>query len=243
MKLWITRRRGNVFYPGMERGWYESVFRHLMCMTIFMLIVCCQKVSAMEYLLAPDNSRLIGENRAIRVPDDRKPLESIAAYHKVGLLGLLEANPGTDPWLPESGRELIIPKQMLLPDTRREGIVINLSELRLYYYPKKKASVIVYPVGIGQLGAITPNMVTTISQKVVNPGWTPTAKIRKRYAAEGITLPATVPPGPDNPMGLYALRLAYGQGHYLIHGTNADFGIGSGRGQGSLANNKLKRCA
>jgi L,D-transpeptidase YcfS len=69
-------------------------------------------------------------------------------------------------------------------------------------------------------------MVTQISQKIPNPTWTPTQNIRKRYAKEGITLPAVVPAGPDNPMGLFAMRLARGSGQYLIHGTNAKFGIG-----------------
>ncbi|MDU6538275.1 L,D-transpeptidase family protein [Mixta calida] len=183
-------------------------------------------VSATEYPLPAENSRLIGENSTTIVPADNRPLEAIAARYKIGLLNMLEANPGTDPWLPKAGNELIIPQQMLLPDTKREGIVVNLAELRLYYYPKGENKVIVYPVGIGQLGAMTPSMVTSISQKIPNPTWTPTENIRKRYAKEGVTLPPMVPAGPDNPMGLFAMRLAYGSGHYLIHGTNADFGIG-----------------
>lgn len=181
---------------------------------------------ATEYPLPPEGSRLIGENVLYTVPDDGRSLEAIAAQYKIGLLGMLEANPETDPWLPKAGKQLTIPTQMLLPDTKREGIVVNVAELRLYYYPKGENKVIVYPIGIGQLGANTPAMVTSISQKIPNPTWTPTPNIRKRYAAEGKTLPVTVPAGPDNPMGLYAMRLAYGKGHYLIHGTNADFGIG-----------------
>ncbi|QHM75631.1 putative L,D-transpeptidase YcfS [Mixta theicola] len=182
--------------------------------------------SASEYPLPAANSRLIGENTIAVVPADKRPLEAIAARYSVGLLNMLEANPGTDPWLPKAGSELVIPQQMLLPDTKREGIVVNLAELRLYYYPPGEKKVIVYPVGIGQLGAMTPSMVTRITQKIPNPSWTPTPNIRKRYAKEGITLPGVVPAGPDNPMGRFALRLAYGSGHYLIHGTNADFGIG-----------------
>lgn len=181
---------------------------------------------ATEYPLPSENSRLIGENTLTVVPDDNRPLEAIAAKYQVGLLGMLEANPGVDPWLPKAGSQLTIPHQMLLPDTPHEGIVVNLAELRLYYYPKGEDNVIVYPIGIGQQGAATPTMVTTIRQKIPNPTWTPTVNIRKRYAKEGITLPAVVPAGPDNPMGLFALRLARGTGQYLIHGTNADFGIG-----------------
>jgi len=106
--------------------------------------------------------------------------------------------------------------------------VINLAELRLYYYPPGKNEVTVYPIGIGQLDSdtLTPTMVTTVSDKRANPTWTPTANIRARYKAQGIDLPAVVPAGPDNPMGHHAIRLAAYGGVYLIHGTNADFGIG-----------------
>ncbi|MFC3395324.1 L,D-transpeptidase family protein [Brenneria rubrifaciens] len=183
--------------------------------------------SATEYPLPPPNSRLIGENIAYTVPNDGRSLEDIAAEFKIGLLGMLEANPGADPYLPKPGSTLTIPTQMLLPDTPRKGIVVNLSELRLYYYPKGKNTVIVYPIGIGQLGRDTPLMTTSISEKRANPTWTPTANIRKHYLEEqGITLPAVVPAGPDNPMGAHALRLAAHGGVYLLHGTNANFGIG-----------------
>ncbi|MGA8120987.1 L,D-transpeptidase family protein [Rouxiella badensis] len=182
---------------------------------------------AAEYPLPADNSRLIGENTTYVVPNDGKPLEAVAAKYQIGLIAMLEANPGVDPLLPKPGTVLTIPSQMLLPDTKREGIVINLAELRLYYYPKGENKVVVYPIGIGQLGRNTPEMVTSISQKIPNPTWTPTPNIRKIYLKEqGITLPGVVPAGPDNPMGLFAMRLAAGQGHYLIHGTNANFGIG-----------------
>ena len=182
--------------------------------------------SAAEYPLPPDNSRLIGENTTYVVPNDGKPLEDVAAKYQIGLIAMLEANPGTDPYLPKAGTVLTIPSQMLLPDTKREGIVVNLAEMRLYYYPKGEDKVIVYPIGIGQLGRNTPEMVTSVSQKIPNPTWTPTANIRARYKAQGIDLPAVVPAGPDNPMGHHAIRLAAYGGVYLLHGTNADFGIG-----------------
>src|SRR5471030_918096 len=137
--------------------------------------------NAAEYPLPPDNSRLIGENSTYVVPNDGQPLEAVAAKYKIGLLGMLEANPGTDPYLPHPGTVLTIPSQMLLPDAPREGIVINLAELRLYYYPADKNTVIVYPIGIGQLGRNTPVMTTSIVQKIPNPTWTPTPNIRKHY--------------------------------------------------------------
>lgn len=191
------------------------------------LIAGISVTNAAEYQLPAENSRLIGENSLYVVPNDGKPLEFVAAKYQIGLLAMLEANPGVDPYLPTPGTVLIIPSQMLLPDTKREGIVINVAEMRLYYYPKEKGKVIVLPIGIGQLGRKTPEMVTSISQKIPNPTWTPTPNIRKIYLKEqGITLPGVVPAGPENPMGLFAMRLAAGAGHYLIHGTNANFGIG-----------------
>ncbi|WP_192458608.1 L,D-transpeptidase family protein [Musicola keenii] len=181
---------------------------------------------AAEYPLPPPDSRLIGENISYTVPNDGHPLETIAANFKIGLLNMLEANPGTDPYLPKPGSTLTIPSQMLLPDTLREGIVVNLAELRLYYFPKGKGTVIVYPIGIGQLGRNTPVMVTRVIERRPNPTWIPTANIRRHYKEQGIDLPAVVPGGPDNPMGLFALRLEKSGGVYSIHGTNANFGIG-----------------
>lgn len=193
---------------------------------LFMMSAFILPAEAKEYPLPDTTARLIGENETHRVSEDGRPLEAIASEYQVGLLAMLEANPGVDPYLPRAGKDLIIPTQMLLPATPQEGIVINLAELRLYYYPAGSDEVIVYPIGIGQLGRDTPEMVTSISQLIKDPTWTPTANIRKNYAKEGITLPAVVAAGPENPMGLYALRLSYGRGEYLIHGTNANFGIG-----------------
>ncbi|WP_275941848.1 L,D-transpeptidase LdtC [Klebsiella pneumoniae] len=178
--------------------------------------------------LPPPGSRLVGQNQFHVVQDDGGSLEAIAKKYNVGFLALLQANPGVDPYVPRAGSVLTIPLQTLLPDAPREGLVINLAELRLYYYPPGKNEVTVYPIGIGQLGGatITPTMVTTVSDKRANPTWTPTANIRARYKAMGIELPAVVPAGPDNPMGHHAIRLAAYGGVYLLHGTNADFGIG-----------------
>jgi len=178
--------------------------------------------------LPANGSRLVGENRFHLVENDGGSLEAIAKKYNVGFLALLQANPGVDPYVPRAGSVLTIPLQTLLPDVPRQGIVINLSELRLYWYPPGKNEVTVYPIGIGQLGGdtLTPTMVTRVSDKRANPTWTPTANIRARYKAQGVDLPAVVPAGPNNPMGHHAIRLAAYGGVYLLHGTNADFGIG-----------------
>ena len=181
--------------------------------------------SAVEYPLPAANSRLVGQNVEYVVPaDSKQPLEAIAAKYQIGLSGMMEANPGVDPYLPKPGSTLIVPHQLVLPDTPRQGIVINVAEMRLYYYPKGTNTVEVLPIGIGQLGTDTPeNWVTSVQRKKANPTWTPTAKVHREYAAKGEPLPAVWPAGPDNPMGLFALYIG---NLYAIHGTNASFGIG-----------------
>ncbi|MFZ2578570.1 MAG: L,D-transpeptidase family protein [Citrobacter portucalensis] len=206
----------------------KRLSRWLAFFTLAATFALALPAQANTWPLPPPGSRLVGQNAVHVVEDNGGSLEAIAKKYNVGFLALLQANPGVDPYVPRPGSVLTIPLQTLLPDAPREGIVINLAELRLYYYQPGTNSVTVYPIGIGQLGGdtLTPTMVTTISDKRANPTWTPTANIRARYKANGIDLPAVVPAGPDNPMGHHAIRLeAYG-GVYLLHGTNADFGIG-----------------
>ncbi len=189
------------------------------------VVSVCKTASAVTYPLPTDGSRLIGQNQVITIPEgSTAPLEEFAARYQMGLSNMLEANPGVDPYLPKPGTILNIPQQLILPDTVHEGIVINSAEMRLYYYPKDTNTVIVLPIGIGQLGKDTPiNWTTKVERKKAGPTWTPTAKMHAEYAAAGTPLPAVVPAGPDNPMGLYALYIGR---LYAIHGTNANFGIG-----------------
>lgn len=184
-----------------------------------------QSAFAVVYNLPAANSRLIGENIEITVPQDSKlPLEAFAAQYQMGLSNMLEANPGVDVYLPKAGSKLIVPQQLILPDAPREGIVINSAEMRLYYYPKGGKTVVVLPVGVGELGKDTPvNWTTTVQSKKDGPTWTPTKKMHEDAAAAGSPLPPIFPAGPDNPMGLYALYIGR---LYAIHGTNANFGIG-----------------
>ncbi|EOW6801452.1 L,D-transpeptidase family protein [Cronobacter muytjensii] len=191
-----------------------------------LLMMGATQACAVDYPLPPPGSRLIGQNQTYVVPAVSKNLEKVAEEFQTGVLLLLEANNTVDPFLPMPGSELTIPTQMLLPDTPREGIVVNLAELRLYYYPPGENRVQVYPIGIGLNGRETPVMSTRIIQKIPNPTWTPTAAMRARSQAQGVTLPAVVPAGANNPLGRFALRLQQGGGEYLIHGTNARSSIG-----------------
>ena len=202
--------------------------------TALLLTLAFPSLSALatEYPLPPPSSRLVGENHYYTVPEGKHTLEDIAAQFQLGLSNLMEANPGVDPFLPKPGSQLLIPHQLILPNAPHEGIVINVAEMRLYYYPKGKKTVEVLPIGIGQIGKDTPeNWVTSVQRKRANPTWTPTPRIRKEYAAKGEILPAVWPAGPDNPMGLYALYIG---NLYAIHGTNASFGIGLRVSQGCV---------
>jgi len=184
------------------------------------------------YQLPDKNSRVIGEN-ALYIVEQGDYFQSIAEYHDIGLLALIAANPNVDPFLPEVGSSLIIPKQMLLPFAERKGIVINLSELRLYYFPPNEKLVYVFPVGIGRQGLSTPKVISYIGDKRKDPVWRPTKEMRERYMQEhGKALAKEVPAGPNNPFGKYALRL--GTSEYLIHGTNQRMGIGMRASSGCI---------
>jgi L,D-transpeptidase ErfK/SrfK len=146
-------------------------------------------------------------------------LLDIARDHDIGYVEMRAANPGIDPWLPGEGKLLTLPSQHILPDAARRGIVINLPELRLYYYPVK-GEPRSFPIGIGGEGKETPVGHTAIADKRVHPTWIPT----KSEHEEDPDLPASIGPGPDNPMGDYALYLAW-KG-YAVHGTNKPYSIG-----------------
>lgn len=146
-------------------------------------------------------------------------LYDIARKFDLGIVDMMTANPGVNTWVPEEGRELVIPALHILPDVPREGIVINLAELRLYYFPDTQA-VMTYPLGIGQEGWQTPRGRTFVERKRKAPAWIQPLSIRR----ENPDLPAYFPPGPNNPLGAYALDLGWPA--YRIHGTNHPYGIG-----------------
>lgn len=200
--------------------------------TLFTLFAS-QSALAVSYPLPPEGSRLVGSTLTVTVPaDNTLPLEAFAAQGGQGLSNMLEANPGVDPFLPKAGSTLVVPQQLILPATVREGIVVNVAEMRLYYYPKESNTVEVLPIGIGQAGRETPrNWVTAVERKQEGPTWTPTPNTRREYAKQGKTLPGMVPAGPDNPMGLYAIYIGR---LYAIHGTNSNFGIGLRVSQGCI---------
>lgn len=148
----------------------------------------------------------------------------------MGYEALRRANPGVDVWLPGEGTEVILPTQFVLPNADRVGIVINIAEMRLFYFPPVDAAaqpvVETYAISVGRMDWSTPIGQSRIVSKDENPTWFPPQSIRDERAAQGRPLPKSVPPGPDNPLGNHRIRLAIPGGAYLIHGTNEPRGIG-----------------
>ena len=184
---------------------------------------------ATVYGRSPDGVALIGTDEHIKSIYEDTLLE-IAQRYSLGYEEIIRANPGVDMWLPGEGTDILLPGRRILPPGPREGIVINLPEHRLYYYPKPKKGkppvVITYPVSIGRMDWHSPLGQTYVMAKERNPSWYPTASVRKEHAANGDPLPAVVPPGPDNPLGNFKMRLAVGDGTYEIHGTNNPKAVG-----------------
>jgi len=152
----------------------------------------------------------------------------IARRFNVGYVELVRANPGVDPWLPGDGTEILLPTEFILPDAPREGLVLNLAQMRLYYFPKRDkdgpVEVITHPIGIGKVGWATPEGSTKVVSHHKDPTWTPPLSVRQEHAKEGDILPPTVPPGPENPLGRHMMRLGWPS--YLIHGTNKPPAVG-----------------
>jgi L,D-transpeptidase ErfK/SrfK len=184
---------------------------------------------ATVYGRSPDGVAVIGKDEHIKSIYEDTLLE-IAQRYSLGYEEIIRANPGVDMWLPGEGTEILLPGRRILPPGPHEGIVINLPEHRLYYYPKPKKGkppvVITYPVSIGRMDWHSPLGQTYVMAKERNPSWYPTASVRKEHAANGDPLPAVVPPGPDNPLGKFKMRLAVGDGTYEIHGTNNPMAVG-----------------
>lgn len=173
--------------------------------------------------LPPAGSTLVGETR-IEYAKQEDTFIDIAQRNGLGYDEIVAANPGVDRWLPGEGTPVILPLEHILPDAPREGIVVNLPEMRLYYFPRGQNVVKSYAISIGRMDWHSPLGRTYVTAKVVNPTWTPPASIKAEHLAKGDPLPDVVPGGPDNPLGTRAMRL--GLPGYLIHGTNNPNGIG-----------------
>ncbi|MEM7056697.1 MAG: L,D-transpeptidase family protein [Pseudomonadota bacterium] len=187
------------------------------CAVSAVLLLPRGEATATDMYLTEDNDMIGQVEQHIATHADT--LEDIARNHSMGFVELMAANPGVDPWLPGKGTPITLPSAYLLPDAPRRGIVVNLPEMRLYHF-RKDGTVGTYPVGIGREAWETPELITKIVRMRKDPTWVPPASIRK----EKPYLPASVGPGPDNPLGAYAMSLSAGA--YVIHGTNKPTGVG-----------------
>lgn len=179
---------------------------------------------AHRFTIGPDQD-LFGTLRALRIREG-DTLPDVARHYGLGFEELAAANPGVDPWVPAPSSNVLVPLQFLLPNAPRKGIVVNLAAMRLFHFPSAGAGleVVTYPVGIGREGRATPTGTLWIQRKKEHPTWFPTAQIRADHSRKGDPLPASVSPGPDNPLGDYAMYLS--RQPYLIHGTNKPYSIG-----------------
>ncbi len=198
---------------------------------IIAALVCLPLAAPMTraeiYELPPEGYDVIGAVSTVTARHE-DTLVDIARRHGLGYEDIVRANPDVNIWLPGDGTEIVLPTQYVLPPGPREGIVLNLAEYRLYYFPAagdgETAYVMTYPISIGRMDWETPLGKTTVVAKAKNPSWYVPKSVLEEHAAEGRPLPRVVPPGPDNPLGKYAMRL--GLPGYLIHGTNRPAGVG-----------------
>lgn len=182
--------------------------------------------------MPPANADLVGQPRYVTAHQE-DTLIDIAREYSLGQDEIVMANPTVDRWLPKEGTQVLLPKQYILPDAPRSGIVINIPEMRMFYFPlvgkgpgAHAEQIITYPISIGRMDWRTPIGKTTVIQKIKDPSWRPPATIKAEHAKDGDFLPDVVPPGPNNPLGQFAMKL--GVPGYLIHGTDVEkaYGIG-----------------
>jgi len=195
--------------------------------SVLLGLLIAATIRAEIYELPPDGYDVIGALATITAREE-DTLVDIARRHGLGYHDIVRANRGVNVWVPGEGTEVVLPTRFVLPPGPRQGIVLNLPEYRLYYYPEsadgEPAYVMTYPISIGRMDWDTPLGATSVISKVRNPSWYTPQSVRDEHAADGRPLPRIVPPGPQNPLGKFAMRL--GLPGYLIHGTNRPAGVG-----------------
>ena len=189
---------------------------------VIILLLLSLGSSAATYPVS-EQSDLVGKLQTVGARSEETLLD-IARKHDIGQEEIVQANPGVDRWLPGEGASVVIPSWHILPASPRTGLVLNLPEMRLYAFNHKAKVVDTYPVSVGRMDWKTPLGESRIVRKQKDPAWYPPESVKQEAAEDGKVMPDMVPPGPDNPLGNYALRLSLPG--YLIHGTNKPYGVG-----------------
>ena len=200
-------------------------------LTLFLSVILFSPLTTALTFPIKNHSDIIGLVQTAEVQPG-ETLFDIARRFDLGLTDLIEANPQVNPNKLKAGSILTIPTEFILPPGPREGVVLNLAELRLYFYPPNSQLVVTHPVGIGRLGWKTPVGETKVLRKKEKPTWRPPKSIRNSYARKGKKLPLSVPPGPNNTLGEYAMYLGWPR--YLIHGTNQPNSVGKRSSSGCV---------
>ena len=172
---------------------------------------------------------VVGQVRPYRI---RKgdTLVDLARYYDLGYNEIVDANPGIDPWVPPVGATILLPTEWVLPCCTYEGVVVNIPEMRLFFYRRSQEDprttiVYTYPVGLGRDDWRTPSGKFKIRGKTVNPQWNIPESIRKEHIAERNDPRTFIAGGaPDNPLGKHRLELTLPM--YAIHGTDIPWGVG-----------------
>lgn len=181
-----------------------------------------EKLERHDFSLAKGGD-VIGRMAVVKL-EKGDTIPDIARHFGLGTNSITAANPGVDIWVPGAGERVLLPLSFILPDAARKGIVINLAAMRLFLFKDNGKAVSTYPLGIGTEERPTPMGRMYVARKVTRPTWYVPAKIAEDHRKKGDILPPQVPPGPDNPLGEYALYLS--KATYLIHGTNKPASIG-----------------
>jgi L,D-transpeptidase ErfK/SrfK len=222
-------RTAGVKETGLKIRKLSVVYRNSLKLWPVLLAFGVAPSGATVYELPENGSAAFGNDEVIK-SHYQDTLLDIARRYSLGYEEIIRANPKVDMWLPGEGTDILLPGRRILPPGPREGVIVNLPEHRLYYFPKAKKGekpvVITYPVSIGKMDWNTPLGQTSVISKQKNPSWYPPESVRKEHIANGDPLPKVVPPGPDNPLGDFAMRLAVGGGSYMLHGTNNPMAVG-----------------
>lgn len=228
--------------------WLPRSLRWVLLVTLLSLLSACQSINLSRFGFPPSvqrdpeptltaieshrfpirkDTQMVGRPITI-ISRSGDTLPDIGRHFGLGFNDIAQANSTVDVWTPRPDSQITLPLQFILPESPRKGIVLNLPNMRLFYYlrpvSKTATEVITYPIGIGRQGWSTPIGKARITQKRANPTWTVPASIRREHARDGDPLPRVVKAGPNNPLGQYALRLSMPS--YLIHGTNKPYGVG-----------------
>lgn len=198
-------------------------------------LLALQPALALEFELPTNGDTVVGELRLISATPDNT-LHDLARYYDIGYLDITLANPRVNEWTPGNAL-IVLPTQYILPPKPWRGIVLNIPQRRLYYFPPAKrgetAKVHTFPVSISREGWSTPLGQTRIVAKHKDPGWLVPQSIKAEHEADtGVPFPDYFPPGPDNPMGMLALQTGFQS--IFIHGTNKPWGVGMRVSHGCL---------